>query len=404
MRKIRFLVLLPLLGACALPAGAGALVKKDPADASGPLDVARVGLGQVGRSLSFEVRTRGKLHPLVLDRDPRRSDARYLCLRLRRSGKEIQTQLCVGEPGYGKHSKLGYQKLAASGAVLKRRTVPAKLIRIDGRTLEARFSPHDADLRPHRYGMRVVSHWAGSECPSRKQLRARRARPCHDIVPNAHPARFRLRPVHPVGCVDSGPTPVRNGPRGRRVVALTFDDGPSAYTAQVLSVLKRKHARGTFFEVGQEIPGRTGTSRAILRSGSELADHSMHHENFPSRASMDETADRIQAATGFRPCLFRPPGGAYDSRVVSDAHSLGMTTVLWDVDPTDWKRPGADAIYSRVVSNTQPGSIVLMHDGGGDRSQTVAALPRIIHTLRERGYRFATVSHLLGQRTIWGSG
>jgi peptidoglycan/xylan/chitin deacetylase (PgdA/CDA1 family) len=130
----------------------------------------------------------------------------------------------------------------------------------------------------------------------------------------------------------------------------------------------------------------------------------MHHENFPSRASMDETADRIQAATGFRPCLFRPPGGAYDSRVVSDAHSLGMTTVLWDVDPTDWKRPGADAIYSRVVSNTQPGSIVLMHDGGGDRSQTVAALPRIIHTLRERGYRFATVSHLLGQRTIWGSG
>jgi peptidoglycan/xylan/chitin deacetylase (PgdA/CDA1 family) len=116
---------------------------------------------------------------------------------------------------------------------------------------------------------------------------------------------------------------------------------------------------------------------------------------------MAATSNRINAVTGFRPCLFRPPGGAYDSRVVSDARSLGMTTVNWDVDPIDWSTPGSDAIYQRVVSHVQPGSIVLMHDGGGNRSQTVAALPRIIQNLKGRGYHFSTVSQMLGQRTIW---
>jgi peptidoglycan/xylan/chitin deacetylase (PgdA/CDA1 family) len=117
---------------------------------------------------------------------------------------------------------------------------------------------------------------------------------------------------------------------------------------------------------------------------------------------MAATSDAIRSATGFEPCLFRPPGGAYDSRVVSDASSLGMTTVIWDVDPKDWSRPGTGAIYSRVVDNTRPGSIVLMHDGGGDRSQTVAALPHIIKTLGDRGYRFVTVTKLLHNRLIWG--
>jgi peptidoglycan/xylan/chitin deacetylase (PgdA/CDA1 family) len=117
---------------------------------------------------------------------------------------------------------------------------------------------------------------------------------------------------------------------------------------------------------------------------------------------MSATNSRIRSATGFEPCLFRPPGGAYDSRVVSDAKALGMTTVLWNVDPRDWSRPGSGAIYSRVVSAARPGAIVVMHDGGGDRSQTVAALPRIIRTLKGRGYRLVTVSKLLGQRTIWG--
>jgi len=167
----------------------------------------------------------------------------------------------------------------------------------------------------------------------------------------------------------------------------------------VLSILKHHHAKGTFFEIGQQV---SKESAAVVKAGQELANHSYHHESYPSRSSMAATNSRIKSATGFEPCLFRPPGGAYNSRVVGDARALGMTTVIWNVDPRDWSRPGSDAIYSRVVSATRPGSIVVMHDGGGDRSQTVAALPRIIKTLRGRGYRMVTVSKLLGQRTIWG--
>jgi peptidoglycan-N-acetylglucosamine deacetylase len=150
------------------------------------------------------------------------------------------------------------------------------------------------------------------------------------------------------------------------------------------------------------VPGLASTSRAVLKAGEELGDHSLHHESYPGRASMRATNRNIKRATGFEPCLFRPPGGAFDSGVVRAARSLGMTTIIWDVDPTDWSTPGAGAIYSRVVGATRPGSIILMHDGGGNRSQTVAALPRIIHTLRGRGYSFDTVTKLLHGHVIWG--
>jgi peptidoglycan/xylan/chitin deacetylase (PgdA/CDA1 family) len=88
--------------------------------------------------------------------------------------------------------------------------------------------------------------------------------------------------------------------------------------------------------------------------------------------------------------------------LISEARGMGMNTIEWDVDPTDWSTPGTDAIYSRVVSQTKPGSIILMHDGGGPRGQTLAALPRIIHTLRARGYKFATVPDLLGLQPVFG--
>jgi peptidoglycan/xylan/chitin deacetylase (PgdA/CDA1 family) len=87
--------------------------------------------------------------------------------------------------------------------------------------------------------------------------------------------------------------------------------------------------------------------------------------------------------------------------VISTAGSLGMHTVTWDVDPQDWRLPGTGAIYSNIVENTRPGSIILMHDGGGPRSETLAALPHVIDTLRARGYRFTTVTQLLGHRILY---
>jgi peptidoglycan/xylan/chitin deacetylase (PgdA/CDA1 family) len=397
MRKLSFVA-----GAVAIATGvacapAGAVTVKDPRDAAGPLDIAKVSISQSSRQLVWQVRDRSPLRPLVLDRhpDPADPDARYLCLRMRVSGRVRQLQLCLGKPGIGHRSRVGTEVLGADGSVVRQGLVRVHETRVDDDTVSVSLRPEAAGLRPHRYRWRVVSNWSGPACA------VTGADPCADLSPDTHQGRFTLYPVRVTGCVDSGPTPVFHGPRTKKVVALTFDDGPSSYTPQILSILARKHVHATFFEIGDQVPLHPDLPRKILAGGNELGDHSLHHESEPGYASMAETQSRIESVTGFRPCLFRPPYGAYDSRVVGDARSLGMTTVIWDVDPTDWSRPGTGAIYSRVVSATQPGSIVLMHDGGGDRSETVAALPNIIDTLRARGYSFATVSQLLGQRMIW---
>jgi peptidoglycan/xylan/chitin deacetylase (PgdA/CDA1 family) len=141
--------------------------------------------------------------------------------------------------------------------------------------------------------------------------------------------------------------------------------------------------------------------REALANGDELGDHTMHHPIGASQADIAEVASLMEKATGFRPCLFRPPYGAYDSTEVARARAERMSLVTWDVDPQDWALPGSDAIYQRVVGNAHSGSIVLMHDGGGNRSETVAALPRIIATLHQRGYKLVTVSQLLGQKMIY---
>jgi peptidoglycan/xylan/chitin deacetylase (PgdA/CDA1 family) len=224
---------------------------------------------------------------------------------------------------------------------------------------------------------------------------------CAEALPATGNLAFRLRPVRAVGCTGGSAGLVTNGPRDRKVVALTFDDGPSDYTPGFLDVLAEKGVPGTFFEIGQEMPGREATMRRILAEGNELGDHTMNHVEYPDYGQIAGAAARIAEYTHFRPCLFRPPGGAVDAGVLGTAGSLGMRTINWDVDPTDWATPGSAAVYSRIVSATQPGSIILMHDGGGDRSGTLAALPAIIDTLRGRGYSFATVSALLGYRLIY---
>jgi peptidoglycan-N-acetylglucosamine deacetylase len=211
----------------------------------------------------------------------------------------------------------------------------------------------------------------------------------------------------PTGCRRGG-NPLRfNGPRNRKVVALTFDDGPSAYTADVIRVLARMKAKATFFVLGNQIPGREELLRRELGWGFEIGDHSYDHSIYAgggARASsqLRRTNARIERATGFAPCLFRPPYGAYNSDLVGRARAQGMMTIVWDVDPRDWSTPGTGVVYSRIVNAARPGSIILMHDGGGPRGQTVAALPRVITTLRARGYRFATVSELLGHEFVYG--
>jgi peptidoglycan/xylan/chitin deacetylase (PgdA/CDA1 family) len=207
-------------------------------------------------------------------------------------------------------------------------------------------------------------------------------------------------PVAPTGCLRQGLAVVHHGARTRHVVALTFDDGPWRDTPQFVRVLEAAQVHATFFLIGRQIPGHAALLKRELADGDALGNHTFSHPNLVraggARPQLRLTSAAIERASSYRPCLFRPPYGAYDGAVVGVASAQRLTTVLWDVDPRDWSRPGTGTIVARVLAAVRDGSIVLMHDGGGPRQQTLKALPRIIATLRRRGFEFATVPELLG--------
>ncbi len=209
-------------------------------------------------------------------------------------------------------------------------------------------------------------------------------------------------PPPPTGCTRQGGTLRSHGHRDRKRIALTFDDGPGPLTARFVRVLDRMNASATFFVVGEEVRGRSRVMRRLLAEGNELGNHTTHH-SFRGAADLKRTQRLIENATGFRPCLFRPPGGHVSRHVVNTANDLEMTTVKWDVDPRDWSTPGADTIRARVLGAARPGSIAVLHDGGGNRSGTLAALPGIIHRLRARGYELVTATEILGGEMVYPS-
>lgn len=184
---------------------------------------------------------------------------------------------------------------------------------------------------------------------------------------------------------------------GEKVVALTFDDGPSPYTGQVLEVLRRERVPATFFVLGMNVRERPADVHALALAGMSVQSHTWDHADMESlsEAELDRelrsTTRVIQAHTGLRPRCVRPPYGATNTHVQRRIARAGQVPVTWNVDTRDWKHARAGTIVRRAVSGTRPGSIVLMHDGGGDRRQTVAALPRIIERLRARGYTFTTL-------------
>jgi peptidoglycan-N-acetylglucosamine deacetylase len=354
---------------------------------------ARLSQSESGRRLVFSLRSSGTIALADLDPLPR-AGSRYLCLDLQRTGRRGSRRLCFG--GSGKQrGKVGLELLNAAGRVTKRSIPPlAKVKRPEPDELVLALLPAGAELAPHRYRWRVLANLSGCGAPSRAN--------CAQSLPPQGAYAFRLRPVRAIGCTggEAG-GPVTNGPRDRMVVALTFDDGPSEYTPGFLDVLREKHVPGTFFEIGQEMAGRESTMRRILREGDEIGNHTMHHAEFPGSGEIAPVTSLIESITHFRPCLFRPPGGAVDSSVIAAAGEDGLHTITWDVDPADWSDPGSAVVYSRVVDSARPGSIILMHDGGGPRGGTLAALPRIIDALRARGYGFATVTGLLDERMLY---
>lgn len=213
-------------------------------------------------------------------------------------------------------------------------------------------------------------------------------------------ATSRMQRVTTVGRVSGIVTDVRYRPIGNAqeppAVALTFDDGPWPNgTVRVLRILRRMDAEATFFMVGYLIERYPEIVERVRRAGMTIGTHSWVHPYVTSfvdlRPHRQETeiarpADLLRTRFGVTPTLFRPPGGSFDEAVVRMADQSGMRVVQWDVDPHDY-RSGARprAIAKSVLSSVRPGSIVLLHDGGGDPSATIRALPRIIRGIRRMG-------------------
>ncbi|OLB64555.1 MAG: hypothetical protein AUI10_10510 [Actinobacteria bacterium 13_2_20CM_2_72_6] len=179
---------------------------------------------------------------------------------------------------------------------------------------------------------------------------------------------------------------------GTSAVALTFDDGPSGYTNEVLDLLAQHHVKATFCMIGRQVAGYPDVVKRIVAEGHTLCNHTWSHDlnlRFKSpdqiRADLQRTSDAIHAIVPDAPIkYFREPGGNWGANTVSIATSLGMASIHWSVDPQDWRVPPAQAIINNVCSHTGPGGIVLMHDGGGERHNTVVALRTILPNLAGR--------------------
>lgn len=198
-----------------------------------------------------------------------------------------------------------------------------------------------------------------------------------------------------------------HGPRTAKIVALTFDDGPNdPYTGLILDVLKQEGVHATFFCVGMNAEHEPTTVRRIAAEGNDLGNHSYHHRKRDALLDLSyddatRTNDILRGITGAAPRLYRAPNGFHTPWSLRIVGERGLRAIAWDVESNDWDEPGANNIVMRTVERVQPGSIILLHDGdntrlGTDRSQQVDAVRGIIQTLKARGYRFVTMSEMLG--------
>jgi peptidoglycan-N-acetylglucosamine deacetylase len=215
------------------------------------------------------------------------------------------------------------------------------------------------------------------------------------------------RPVHPVArhrrvVTDHGPSYPLDRPLyyirdASKAIALTIDDGPDpVYTPQVLGLLRRYRVTATFSMIGIHVAAYPHLARAVAEAGHTIANHTWTHVDLaglPAQAVRSElvlASRAIRTATGVHPRLFRAPYGAWTKDVIRLCEQMRMVPLDWSVDPRDWAMPGVRSIVANIMHHTQPGSIILEHDGGGNRSQTVAALRIVLPRLLAEGYHFHT--------------
>ncbi|MDH6577710.1 polysaccharide deacetylase family protein [Kitasatospora sp. MAP5-34] len=206
-------------------------------------------------------------------------------------------------------------------------------------------------------------------------------------------------PGSPTATVPGGPVipVIGHTASGGRSVALTFDDGPGPFTGQILDVLAQYHVQATFCEIGRQAAADPAMVKRIVAAGHRLCDHTVDHPQPMHTLPHDKQVSEIDAAgamitnaagDGTRIGWFRAPGGDFTAENKQIAAQAGMKSLGWSVDTRDWSRPGTPAILAAVQQELKPGGVILMHDGGGDRSQTVAALKQLIPALTAQGYTF----------------
>jgi len=248
---------------------------------------------------------------------------------------------------------------------------------------------------------RVLLAVGGIVLTSFPAARLESARPAetaaHRHVPAKHPA-----PVHHIVPAYQVPSYPLNQPLyyindASKAIALTIDDGPDpVYTPQVLSVLHRYGVTATFSMIGEHVAAYPELARTVHEAGHKICNHTWTHSDLVGmrvpgvRDELTRASDAIHAATGVHPVLFRAPYGAWSRAVIRQCERMKMVPLDWSVDPRDWSQPGVRKIVRNIMKNTQPGSIILEHDGGGNRSETVAALRIVLPRLLDEGYHFET--------------
>jgi len=212
----------------------------------------------------------------------------------------------------------------------------------------------------------------------------------------ARPAAQLAARTTPVGRVQNAV--LTRGRKDVREIALTFDDGPHPeFTPQLLRVLKQEHVPATFFVVGTMALRSPDLIRAIAADGHTVANHTFHHVNLTKLsvpdlfAEFEANQDAIESITGARPRFFRPPGGNYNDTVLAAAQREGLTTMLWTENPHDYTNPPAKLIEDHIFGRAANGSVILLHDGV---QQTVDLLPKLIRTLKAKGYKFVTADQM----------
>ncbi|MEG5137236.1 MULTISPECIES: polysaccharide deacetylase family protein [unclassified Microcoleus] len=204
----------------------------------------------------------------------------------------------------------------------------------------------------------------------------------------APPTQFRSQIVYKASISNS------------KVIALTFDDGPTAETLKILAVLQKHNVVATFFCLGANLRENPEIAKRVVKAGNAIGNHTWHHfyHNVTEKTASDEidnTGVHIYRSSGAKSLLFRPPGGRLSNGFADYAKKTNYVVVMWSIDPKDYLQPPAAAITRSVLSQATSGAIVLLHDGGGDRQQTIEAVSAIIPKLKQQGYRFVTVPQLL---------